>query len=81
MQIHDYKGLAPGKCRQNGTIDNCRSSLFNLLEQNYRYRSSIMLPVTGCDRTMTTKKVRGIVLKHFDHKGLTIQKLSGGENK
>jgi hypothetical protein len=77
MRIHAFEGLAPGKGRKAGNIDARR----HLSEQNAGLRTSIIFPVTVNDRTLTPKKVKGIILKHFGHKSLTLQKLSGGENK
>jgi hypothetical protein len=74
MRIHVFEGLAPGKCRKSRTFDTCLSPLFTLLKQNAGLRTSIMFPVTGGDRTVTLKKVKGIVLKHFGHTSFTLQR-------
>jgi hypothetical protein len=73
MRIHEYEGLAPGKCGKSRIFDTCLPSRFNFLKQNCRLRTSTMLPVTGSDRTVTPQKVKGIVLKHFGYTSLTLQ--------
>ena len=81
MLIHAVEGLVPGKCGKSRAIDTCRLTMFTLVKQNRRFKSSTMFPVTGSNRSVTPQEVKGIVLKHFGHTNLTIHKLSGGENK
>ena len=72
MLIHAVEGLVPGKCGKSRAIDTCRSTMFALVKQNHRSRSSMMFLVTGSDGTVTPQKVKRIVLKHFGHQSLTL---------
>ena len=81
MRNYDYEGLGPGKCGQNRTIATCRPALFTLLKQNTMMRIPVCFLDSGGDKGNDPQKMSGIVLKHFDLPGLTIPKLSGGENK
>ena len=72
MRIHSLKGLGPGKCGKPRNIDICLPTLFTLVKQNCRFKSSIMFPVTGSDRIVDQKKVKGIVLKNFWQQSLTL---------
>jgi hypothetical protein len=67
----DFHAALGGKVRD---IDRCPQPLFMLFKQNARLRIPVMLSIEAKEiRTMTRKKMKGIVLKHFGQKSLTIK--------
>jgi len=73
MRIHDYEGLAPGRCGKGIDFNTCPQTLFMMFKQNSRQRTAAMLPIEAKEiRTMTRKKVKGVVLKNFGYKSLAL---------